>query len=212
MNHDEQFEPDTGPGPLPEQWRPLIEAHHRPPPTPREVMWARIEATRRSGQPAGSGVLPLRRPHWAAWVTGIAALLLVGIGVGRLSVGDGPAPAADPATPITRPSTALNVATTQHLSKVETLLTGLRIGSEVPVLASQARDLLTTTRLFLDTPALTDPALRRLFEDLELILVQVVRLQDTDSSDELEFITDGLDEHQVMLRLRRAIPAGPIRT
>jgi len=209
VTDDELFELDNGP-PLPEELRPLIEAHHRPPETPREAIWARIAAARQAA-PAPE-VRPLRRaPRWSAWVTGIAALLLIGIGLGRWSVGARPTLEAGPAAPITRPSTALNVATTQHLSRIETLLTGLRTDSDTPVLATQARELLATTRLFLDAPSLTDPSLRDLLEDLELILVQVVRLQDADAPEEIEFITDGLDEHQVMLRLRRAIPAGPIR-
>lgn len=207
MNHPEH--------PLPEDLQRLIEAHHRPPDTPREAIWSRIEAARGRAAPgAAPDVVSIRQtPRWAAWVTGIAALLLVGIGLGRLSVG----PGADPAVPTASapaPSVAMTVATTQHLSRIETLLTGLRTGGGTGAepLAGQATELLGTTRLFLDAPGLTDPTLRRLLEDLELILVQVVRLQETGSPDELEFITDGLDEHQVMPRLQRAIPAGPIRT
>jgi hypothetical protein len=44
-----------------------------------------------------------------------------------------------------------------------------------------ARDLLTTTRLLLDSPAGADPARRELLETLELVLVQIARLPRADS-------------------------------
>ncbi len=43
--------------------------------------------------------------------------------------------------------------------------------------AARAADLLTRTRLLIDSPAANDPAMRNLLEDLELVLAQVVRLQ-----------------------------------
>lgn len=60
-----------------------------PPATPREAMWARIEAARR---PA---VIPLRpRRSWPRWAVGLAAVLALGIGIGRWTMRQpGPEPA-----------------------------------------------------------------------------------------------------------------------
>lgn len=62
-----------------------------PPPTPREAMWARIEAARRPV------VIPLRpRRSWPRWAVGLAAVLALGIGIGRWTMrqpGPGPEPA-----------------------------------------------------------------------------------------------------------------------
>jgi hypothetical protein len=46
-------------------------------------------------------------------------------------------------------------------------------------LAPPARELLTTTRLLLDQPQLRDERTRRLLQDLELVLVQVIQARST---------------------------------
>lgn len=61
--------------------------YNRPPEPPTEAMWSRIEATR-AEQRAGHG--SSRRaaafPVWAQWAAGLAATLVVGIAIGRLSL------------------------------------------------------------------------------------------------------------------------------
>jgi hypothetical protein len=80
---------------------------------------------------------------------------------------------------------------------------------DAPFLAS-ARELLTMTRLLLDSPLAQDPQLLDLLEDLELVLAQVVRLEPAPrEADDLDLITDGLNQRGVLPRLRAAIPAGP---
>ena len=71
----------------------------------------------------------------------------------------------------------------------------------------RANELLLTTRLLLDSQSGSDPALRNLLDDLELVLVQVVRLEkerDRSRRTELELIQQALDQRDVIPRLRTA--------
>ncbi len=62
--------------------------YNKPPETPREVMWERIEAVER--QRAGKrGQLRVLYSPRARWGLGIAAALVVGFGLGRLTLRDG---------------------------------------------------------------------------------------------------------------------------
>jgi hypothetical protein len=69
---------------------------------------------------------------------------------------------------------------------------------------ARAGDLLTTTRLLLDSPAADTPSMRNLLEDLELVLAQVVRLRDAPSRTELDLIHQALDQREVLPRLTTA--------
>jgi hypothetical protein len=210
---------------LPERVLAAAREFNQPPTPPREEIWARIQAERlgrRAGQ-RQSDVLPLRpsdRPtvspsgRLTVWITGIAALLALGSGIGRLTVVRPAGPAAATAAPAMtglsgRERVAYSVATAEHLSKVETLLTSLRTAPDQTHFVGQARDLLTSTRLLLDSPGAADPRVHALLQDLELILVQVVQLDPAHRREDLDLITDGLEQRQVMPRLRTAIPAGP---
>lgn len=207
--------------PQDEALRTLAADYHQPPPVPREEIWARIQAERATARPAAP-VVELRPRTWRsspglralAWVTGVAALVAVGIGLGRLSL---PGAAANPPVAAAvdpqpdggdRAQAVLAVAVRQYLSQTETLLTGLRTGEQADF-AAVARDLLTMTRLLLDSPGLTDPMTRDLLSDLELVLAQVVVLpEDGDAARERSLITAGMEHHNLMPRLRTAIPAG----
>ena len=54
-----------------------------PPETPRAEMWAGIEAVRAKRR--GERDLERRSRPWVHWAAGIAALLLMGIGIGRMT-------------------------------------------------------------------------------------------------------------------------------
>lgn len=196
-----------------------------PPATPREEIWARIQAGRRAAGQAGRNndpqVLPLparpavRRPV-LAWAAGIAAVLLIGIALGRNSVSNttnsGPSTISalpDSTMPREKKNTAYTVAAVQHLTRVEAFLTTLRTAPGQQF-TGQARELLTSTRLLLDAKDM-DPRLQKLMSDLEDILVQIVQYDASGTRQDLDLITDGLEERQVMPRLHSAIPAGPAR-
>ena len=176
--------------------------YHRPPETPREEMWAAIEAERRRRR-AAPRIVTLR-PAWR-WGLGMAAVLLVGIAIGR---GVRPKPEPRPA-----PSIAYRLAAEQYLGRTETLLAGFRADARSgwldPQFTRQAGDLLTLTRLLLDSPASRDPQLKPLLEDLELVLAQIAMLRVGRDTQDLELITQGIEQRSVLTRLRTAIPSGP---
>lgn len=206
---------------LPEAIRVLAQGINQPPATPREEMWARIQAAR-TDRPTDRQVIPLSAGPSArrsasrliVWAAGIAAVLLIGIALGRRSMnGAGPAGPStiaavpDSTMPRERKTTAYTVAAVQHLSRVETFLTTLRTSKPDSQFASQARDLLSSTRLLLDARDM-DPRVRRLLADLEDILVQIVQYDANGRREDLDLITDGLNERQVLPRLHSVIPAG----
>lgn len=175
-------------------------SYNEPGDTPREEIWAGILAARRRRKE------PKPRLIW--WAAGIAALIALGVGIGRIT-----APGVAPAQPMARANVAMMVAATQHLSQAEVLLTSFRAGrgdrSVEAGFSAPARELLSTTRLLLDSPSMTDQRMRALLEELELVLAQITQLRPDQGPDEADLITNGLNQRGLLPRLRSAIPAGP---
>jgi len=71
--------------------------------------------------------------------------------------------------------------------------------------ATQATELLTSTRLLLDSPAASDVRFKDLLEDLELVLAQIAMLQSGRTRQEIDLITDALEERDVVPRIRSAV-------
>lgn len=185
-----------------------------PPAAPRDEMWTAIASRRKA-----DGVIPIqqgrsKKRSMLAWPIGIAALLAIGFGLGRWTqdAGDGRSAVATAKPDVT--TLALAGATLQHLNRTETFLTGFRMEAGMEhadtALFSGARDLLSTTRLLLDSPGQSDPRTRALLEELETVLVQVAQLQN--EHDEARTLARQLDEQGVLPRLRMSIPAGPAAT
>lgn len=280
--------------------------YNRAPETPSAEMWERIQAgrTRRGAIPLApvtsqTPVTPLhgtqaknveaqprpdivpihvtrRRPMW--WVAGLAATLMLGVAIGRLSMqkrsvspegtpgpttvaiagvpqpstvtaptpGSGDTNAVNAGSGSTTPSTAApssgelavvpggaprspgstnrgedrqatrvgmpyQLATSEHLAMTEALLVTLRAdmkaGRRDTTVASWATNLLGTTRMLLDSPASKDAQMKKLLEDLELVLAQIARLPAAsgDSTD-LELIDRAVKQRQVLTRLRAIAP------
>ncbi|MDB4872021.1 MAG: hypothetical protein JWL97_3025 [Gemmatimonadales bacterium] len=113
-------------------------------------------------------------------------------------------------------SSAYQLTAVRHLSEAEALLTSFRTRTTTDQqmdaqLGSWARELLSNTRLLLDSPVANDPQRRPLLEDLELVLVQIVQLSPGSTPQDRELIEKTLQHDHVMTRLRTAIPAGPQR-
>jgi hypothetical protein len=190
--------------------RDAAQDYHRPPATPREEMWRRIAAVRATRRVRGQ-----RTTQWLGWGAAIAAVLLVGIGIGRWSMRAPDASRAPVATAggAGEPGVAYRVAAAQYLTRTEALLTGFRTETRSDEqntrFAAQARDLLMTTRLMLDSPAAQDATLRTLLQDLELVLAQIAQLSGSSGGEDVQLINQGLEQRSVLLRLRTAVPAGP---
>lgn len=74
-------------------------------------------------------------------------------------------------------------------------------------MASWGRDMLSQTRLLLDSPAADDPALRVLLEDLEMVLVQLVRFGEGPMAQtDAEFLEDAVRGRQILSRIRALLP------
>jgi hypothetical protein len=105
---------------------------------------------------------------------------------------------------------AYSVAAAQHMTEAEAMLTAfkgdLSQGRMDTQIASWGKDLLSNTRLLLDSPAAQDPVRRKLLQDLELVLVQIVQLSPAASARDRDLIKGALTDDQVLTRLRTAIP------
>lgn len=180
--------------------------YHTPLPTPREDMWSAIVTERQRRHELRRRSLPIR------WGLALAAVLVLGIAIGRWTEGGRGAIASG--TTGVPSDVAYQVAAGQYLSRTEMLLTDFRAESRSgrvdPQFLAAARDLLTTTRLMLDSPAAKDPHLKALLEDLELVLAQITQLPaEPGRKHEMDLINQGMDQHGVLTRLRTATPAGP---
>jgi hypothetical protein len=120
------------------------------------------------------------------------------------------------ALPDSTVQTFYRTAAVQTLVQAEALLTAYR-GAEGTTRDPQAlrdaarwaRDVLSSTRLLMDSPAGRDPQMRTLFADLELILAQIVQLSGTTlQARERELIDRAMRERDLLPRLRSVVPAG----
>lgn len=212
--------------------RDAAREYNEPPDTPRDIMWERIVAERAekaeeaelADKPAAR-VLPfrsIRSGRSFRIAAGIAAVLALGIGLGRLSAPTPPsrlplAPVAvQPGAPRAN-TVAYDVAAREYLGQSEAFLTLFRAslhqrtGNQQLAVAT-ARQLLATNRLLLDSPAAEDSKTKLLLQDLELVLAQIAQLSPESRTRDLDLITEGLERAAVMTRLRTAVPSGPSTT
>lgn len=197
---------------LPDPLRAAARGYNQPPdlsPTELDDIWNGINRATRE-RPAA--------PRWftrlsTRAVASLAAALLLGVLIGRSS-----APRAPEATvaahdrAATRPEQLpepYQSTTSRYLGQTAALLAALpadtRAGRADDRFTGRAHDLLLTTRLLLDSPAATDPRIRTLLDDLELVLAQIVRLQSEQNRTELELIRQSLEQRDVLPRLRTAV-------
>ena len=196
-------------------------AYNAPPATPRDAMWTAIEA--RLDAPAGADMIDLEAERrrragrrWPfAWAAAAAAVLVLGIGIGRMSA---PVPELPRAvvSEDEAPS-ALTYAAAEHLERTELLLRLVRSdasrGAFDPLTREWAQGLLLETRLLLDAGvAGGEPAMHVLFEDLELVLAQIVGAMGGDAGDgerarsELGLALGGLERSGLLARIEAVAP------
>ncbi len=211
-----------------------MKSYNRPGPIPREEMWAVIAEALESPdaspedahpkaavRPSGAHLRFPRRVGWLRPSLAAAAILVVGIGIGR---NFGPATVAAPGVGpeaivaggegrIRGP--AFHTIAADYLEDTEAFMTLLRADAREGQLdgdmGSWARALLLQTRFLMETERDPDPAVRRLLEDVELILVEVARVPADDESratEELKWIDEGMETQDLLPRLRAVTPVG----
>lgn len=200
---------------------------------PRAMMWARIARERREAADAvamhqAAALAPRRGGHalakWSRQIVAVAAVLVAGVAIGRYVVpadsafavatrdtattpaGLGP-DALAAMTPSTDPA---RVAMHEHLVRTVSLLTVVRDdnpalgpGADITIVA---RELLSTTRLLLDQPELRDERTRRLLQDLELVLVQVIQARGS-APDTQRAPKETLQDTNLLTRVRAIVTA-----
>jgi len=204
--------------PLDESLGAAAREYHRPPEPPRETMWREIERVRRLDR----AQRPARR-RWIPWAAAAAAVLALGIGIGRMWEQAKPslepgrsAVAVQPEAAPRVNETAYRLATAEHLGQSEAFLTlfraSVRTGSQERLASATARELLATNRLLLDSPAAQDRRTRLLLEDLELVLAEIAQLTPEAPAGDRELIREGIERGGVLSRLRTVVPAGTTPT
>ena len=195
-----------------ELMRDAAQTYRKPPQPDFEAMW-NVVASESFGA-AGPTRHAFRFPRGI----GIAATLLLGIGIGRATVTFHSALPKNPTTVAVTSGAArtdslpepapYSTETSQYLGQTAALLIALpsevKAGRANEQFLSRAGELLTRTRLLLDSPAANDPTMRNLLEDLELVLAQVVHLENNQNRTELDLINRALEQRDVIPRLRTA--------
>lgn len=176
-----------------------------PPEPDYQAMWGRIE------REAFSGIrTQTRTPSWRVYSLGIAATLVIGVALGRLSMRPDAAPSAVTAvvpSAETPDGNAYDKVASELLGRTVVLLTSLPADARsagAEQFSTRATELLTSTRLLLDSPAASDARFKDLLEDLELVLAQIAMLQ-SGRRQEIDLITDALEERDVVPRIQSAV-------
>ena len=121
--------------------------------------------------------------------------------------------------PRAEPDLAYRLVMIRHIAGSEAMITAFRTSArrgEVDAqLATWSRELLSTTRLLEASPLTEDPAMKRLLEDLDLVLVQISQYvtRGTVNTEELDLIEQSINKRGVITKLRstspvRAAPTG----
>jgi hypothetical protein len=193
------------------------QSYNEPPAhVPRDEMFAAVAAARAAGPKTEDRAPTTVHPRFVsriAWL-GMAATLVIGVAIGKFALQKENAPRV--AAIVTPPSDTTNhsytTAANAQLVRAEALLTAYGASGTTPAmdeqLSSWARDILSNTRLLIDSPAADDPARLKLLQDLELVLVQMVQRSPTaGASEERSHIERSIERTQMIPRLRSALPA-----
>jgi hypothetical protein len=196
-----------------EQFERLItdaaETYNRPPDAPTDQMWMSIEKGAfgaKQSSTRGRGVLA------NPWLR-MAAVLVLGIAIGRGMQRTAPALPAATTSSANDAADSYQLTTDRYLGQTVGLLVQLpkqlQSGHTDTAFIARANQSLAQLRLLMDSPAASNPRLRSLFEDLELVLVQVVQMPKGGNATEANLIQQAMQQRDVMPRLRDAVAETP---
>jgi hypothetical protein len=224
----------------------LIRSYNDPVEVPRDEMWAEIHA--RLGEEPGAEaepgddvsrddaadatVVPIssaRRHSWLRPTLAAAAILVIGVAVGRWSAiadpgldGAGEVGSVAAGGEASGPSAGdtgapFQLAAATYLAQTESLVTLFRADSRTgavdPAVREWARALLTQTRVLMETKQAEEPGVQALLEDLELVLVQISQLPaegDPRLDAEVEWIGEDIEAQAILPRVQAAQPQTPV--
>lgn len=196
--------------------------HYNVPPVnpPLDQMWAAIETESFGRRAPGLGSdSDERKPRLSLvnspWLR-MAAVLVLGVAIGRVSQ-KAPItvlPFNDPAPiGVSDASDSYQMSAEQYLGRTVTLLASLprqlQSAHVDSAYVAKASESLTELRRLMDSPAASDPRNRALFEDLELVLVQLVQMPAGGNATDAKLIRQAMRERDVMPRLVDAVAETP---
>lgn len=227
LNDDDEALSDVASVPLDAWTAALVQdaMHVESADVPREMMWARIRQQRKE-TPARSRLAGSRVRTFLA----IAATLVVGVAIGRYASprdsstsvatvavdaqSDSQSAvlsAAQSAAAATRATEPAVVAMEEHFARTVALLTTVRDARPdarpAADVSEWARELLGTTRMLLDEPQLRDERTRRLLQDLELVLVQIIQARGTAAPEAKRAPSETMRETNLLPRVRAVVTA-----
>jgi hypothetical protein len=222
----------------------IRDAYHVPSETPREAMWVaisgrlgewrpgdrhedvidlaavrgeRAERDQRAERAGSAGASRRRSARSTGWAVAAAAVLVLGVGIGRITAPEAVETSFAPTVGTEVGTAALTLAAREHLGRTESLLTMVRADARTgridPATAGWASGLLSQTRLLIDQDG-SDPTVNDLLLDLEFLLIQIVGVAETGSTDvarartELELALRSLEEGEVLPRIQAVLPPG----
>lgn len=182
---------------------------------PFEQMWTAIESE--AFGPQIKSIEEKRRPSLVnnPWLR-MAAVLVLGVAIGRYTMQAKTAPVETTVAAAPAPANldaSYQLSAERYLGQTVTLVAGLprqlQAGRIDSAYVARASESLTQLRLLMDSPAASNPRLRALFEDLELVLVQVVQMPESGNAIEAKLIRQAMREKDVMPRLVDAVADTP---
>lgn len=107
---------------------------------------------------------------------------------------------------------AYRLVVLQHLAGSEAMITAFRSsarrGDVDKEIVAWSRELLSTTRMLESSTVGQDPMMRRLLEDLDLVIAQIAQYvtRGTNNADDLDLIEQSINKRGVISKLRSTIP------
>jgi hypothetical protein len=120
---------------------------------------------------------------------------------------------AAPTRPDNATSLSYHLVVLKHLAGSEAMITAFRSAARTGEIDAQiaawSKELLSTTRMLEASVATDDPTMKRLLEDLDLVLAQIKQYvtRGTNSPEDLDLIEQSIIKRGVMTKLRSTAPA-----